>query len=296
MMSTAGPAPLRIALAYHRAGSAPSVVGCGRDESELAVLSNAEKRKPPPMRRSPGSHSAIAVAVLPSAVPSGTVVLRVTTLEIAPVSPLSPFAPVAPVSPLGPWGPVVNWLIDGVVERGTLTLIAGREKEGKSLLSFAFCASVCSGGGMIAGIDCKAGRVLVIDAENGEKEIHRRVRALGLAREHAERLTVAETRGFDLRGDLAVLDALLVETRPDLVVLDSFRSLWTGDENDSGAVSSVLDPLRNLIRSHDAAALLIHHMRKDGGYRGNSAIGSSVENILELVSRAPLGATARSRR
>jgi len=28
---------------------------------------------------------------------------------------------------------------------------------------------------------------------------------------------------------------------------DSFRSLWAGKENDSGEVSAVLDPLRNLV-------------------------------------------------
>jgi hypothetical protein len=66
------------------------------------------------------------------------------------------------------------------------------------------------------------------------------------------------------------------------LVLDSWRSLWGGDENDSGEVARVLDPLRNMIRRYHVGAILIHHMRKGGGYRGSSAIGASVENVIEL--------------
>src|SRR5829696_6658721 len=34
----------------------------------------------------------------------------------------------------------VDWIAEGIVARGTLTLIAGREKEGKSLLAMAVAA------------------------------------------------------------------------------------------------------------------------------------------------------------
>jgi RecA-family ATPase len=46
---------------------------------------------------------------------------------------------------------------------------------------------------------------------------------------------------------------VIVDERPNLIVLDSFRSLWAGDENKSDEVAPTLDRLRNLIRAHDAA-------------------------------------------
>ena len=196
---------------------------------------------------------------------------------------MSPFTVFDTVKMLTTQPPAVQWLIDGVVERGTLTLVAGREKEGKSLLTQALAACVASGGGDMAGIKCNPGRVLLVDAENGERVLHRRVRGLGLAREHAQNVTIVEARGADLRRHLAHLDDLLTSYRPDLLVLDSFRSLWTGDENAPGEASAVLDPLRNLVRGHDVAALLIHHAGKSGTYRGSTAIGASVENVLELT-------------
>jgi KaiC/GvpD/RAD55 family RecA-like ATPase len=176
----------------------------------------------------------------------------------------------------------VDRLIEGVVARGTLTLLAGREKEGKSLLSMAFAGCGVTGGGSIAGIPVEPLRVLVIDAENGERELHRRLRSLGLGPDHSERIEVYEAHGHDLRRNLGEVEALLIELAPDLVVLDSWRSLWGGDENDSGEVARCLDPLRDMIRKRDCGGVLIHHMRKQGGYRGSSAIGASVENVLEL--------------
>jgi KaiC/GvpD/RAD55 family RecA-like ATPase len=176
----------------------------------------------------------------------------------------------------------VDWLIEGIVARGTLTLLAGREKEGKSLLGMAWAARGASGGGSLAGIHVEPLRVVTIDAENGDRELHRRLRSLGLRSNHAARIEVYEAIGHDLRRHLPDIEAVLADSKPDLLVLDSWRSLWAGDENDSGEVAKVLDPLRNLIRRHNAGALLIHHMRKGGGYRGSSAIGASVENVVEL--------------
>jgi len=93
-----------------------------------------------------------------------------------------------------------------------------------------------------------------------------------------------EPRGFDLRGDLRELGRLLERSRPDLCILDSFRTLWGGEENSSGEVASALDPLRALLRDRDVAGVLIHHLGRRGGeYRGSSAIGASVENLLELA-------------
>jgi predicted ATP-dependent serine protease len=177
----------------------------------------------------------------------------------------------------------VDWIAEGIVARGTLTLLAGREKEGKSLLAMAIAARAATGGGFLAGVDVSAARTLIVDAENGERELHRRLRSSGLAHEHADRIEVYETHAHDLRRHLHELEAVLESHRPDLVVLDSWRSLWGGDENDAGEVARVLDPLRNLIRGHNAGALLVHHMRKGGGYRGSSAIGASVENVIEMA-------------
>lgn len=172
--------------------------------------------------------------------------------------------------------PAIPWVVEGLVVRGALTVLNGREGEGKSLLAMAFAAGVAAGENQ-AGMNCPTGRVLIVDTENGEYETHRRVHALGLPGS-VEMFEPADGKRFDLRSDLDDLDRILAQYTPDLLILDSFRTMWGGEENDSGDVAKVLDPLRNLVRKHQAGTILLHHSGKgSGSYRGSSAIGASAE-------------------
>ena len=100
----------------------------------------------------------------------------------------------------------------------------------------------------------------------------------------ADTVTVVETEGFDLRYDLDSLEGLIREHHPALVVLDSFRALWTGDENDTGDVTQALAPLQALLRQCGVGGLLLHHVgkRQQSNYRGSSAIAANCELIYRL--------------
>jgi hypothetical protein len=178
--------------------------------------------------------------------------------------------------------PPLDWLAYGIFCRGKLTLFGGREKRGKSLVQLLLAVKMASGGGELAGIRLKPGSVLVVDAENGEREVHRRLRAAGLSPEHADRLTFVEARGFDLRYDLRELIDLAVGLY-DVVLLDSFRALWRGDERDEAEIAAALDPLRQLAHDEQIAVGLTHHAQKGGDeYRGSTAIGACVEWAVML--------------
>ncbi len=179
--------------------------------------------------------------------------------------------------------PPLDWLAEGVFTRGKLSMPGGREKVGKSMLAMAIAVAMASGGGTVAGIPVKAGVVIGVDAENGEREIHRRLRGMGLAPAHAANYVAVEARGFDLRADLGHLTALVDTYGPALLLLDSFRALWTGDERDEAQVAAALDPLRALAHDRDIAIGLLHHARKGGDeYRGSTAIGAAVEWVVML--------------
>jgi hypothetical protein len=175
--------------------------------------------------------------------------------------------------------PPVPWVVEPILARGCVTMLAGREGRGKSMLALAIAAAIGRAtetlgiAGMSVGI---SGHVLYIDAENGENEAHRRVHGLSVAR---GTLTYVEADGFDLKYHLAELEALISKAEPKLLVLDSLRSLAPGlDENDSQEVEMVLRPIVRLTQKLKIATMLLHHAsRQSGEYRGSTAIGAAVE-------------------
>jgi putative DNA primase/helicase len=180
--------------------------------------------------------------------------------------------------------PPVPWAVEPLLAEGCVTMLAGREGQGKSMLALALAAAV-GHGATVAGLACRPGRTLVVDAENGEREAHRRVRGLGVK---PGTLIYAEAvGGFNLAQDIGLIAKLVDEHRPSLLVLDSLRSLAPGlDENDSRPVEAALRPVSRLAQDKGIPVLLLHHAGKHGAeYRGSTAIGAAVELGFTLSRR-----------
>jgi hypothetical protein len=183
--------------------------------------------------------------------------------------------------------PPIHWLADGIFARGKFTLFGGREKGGKSLVQMAVAVTMASGGGTVAGIPVMPGKVLIVDGENGQEELHRRVHGLDLDIEHADDLVLVEARGFDLTHHLDYVVKLLDRHEPDLLLLDSYRALWRGSERDEEEIATALYPLGDLAHSRGVAVGLTHHATKGDAsdYRGSTAIGA-VPDWICLLSRS----------
>jgi hypothetical protein len=191
----------------------------------------------------------------------------------------------------------VPWVLEPMLVEGCVTMLAGREGRGKSMLALAIASALGRGAqlldvaGMPVGL---GGRVLYIDAENGEREIHRRLHGLDV---RPGRLIYVEADGFDLRRELPRIEQLVARHEPRLLVLDSMRSLApTLDENDSQEVEQVLRPAIALTQRVGLATLLLHHAsRGSGEYRGSTAIGAAVQLGFTLA-RIPDDPMAQVRR
>ncbi len=179
--------------------------------------------------------------------------------------------------------PPIPWVVEPLLAEGCVTMLAGREGQGKSMLALAL-ASAIGHGAHVAGLTCNTGRVLYVDAENGEREAHRRVRGLGVKR---DALVYVEAVGFSLAADVELLAELIDEHQPGVLVLDSLRSLAPGlDENDSRPVEAALRPVSRLAQDKGLPVLLLHHAGKQGvEYRGSTAIGAAVELGFTLSRR-----------
>lgn len=209
----------------------------------------------------------------------------------------------------------VEWLVEGLVARGFLTMIAGEPGAGKSMLTQTVAEALVEGRETVAGMALQPRRVvvgpcdaekcdgatavhndddgthghlvndtraLILDAENGENIIQERAQKQGLTKDDAARYVVAASDGFDIYKDRAVLDGILADHRNagtpvDLIVIDSMTSMWFGNENVVDQVSPMLKYLNKTAKDFDCGILLIHHTDKEGeNYRGSSAIAATI--------------------
>src|SRR4051794_26645606 len=137
--------------------------------------------------------------------------------------------------------PPLSYLAEGVIVSDALNLLAAREKVGKSMLSLGLALAIAKGERSYAGLRVQPGRVVYIDAENGIGETPRRIRRLSEMPVPADNFRYLALGDQPFRLDdadaLDVLDEVVAAYEPDLIVLDSFRSLWTGDENNPREVA-----------------------------------------------------------
>lgn len=165
--------------------------------------------------------------------------------------------------------------------QGRVTLLAAREKLGKSILAGAAAAAVASGRQFL-GRPVLEGSVLWLALEEHAGDVARRFQRFKAGR----RVTVGAmtAKPFDDVGGAA--RAL----EPTLVVVDTLAALASSrvdDPSSSTAWTKVMTLLTAVARETGSAVLLLHHSRKsDGTYRDSTAIGAGCDVLLEMKDDA----------
>jgi len=144
---------------------------------------------------------------------------------------------------------------------------------GKSMLAAFISSKISTGAGMEAEGESwpprPPGRVLMFVFEDGGEMVLRpRLEAMGADLERIEVCEVKsrgdEERGIDLLKDFQLIERKVIESAPDLIVIDPVNSAWGAgkDQNDDVQVREVLAPYKRLAEAHRAAVLLITHTNK----------------------------------
>jgi hypothetical protein len=194
---------------------------------------------------------------------------------------LQPF-PLIPAPQLTASPVKIEWLLEDVIERGSLNLLFGEPGAGKSLfaLDWAFCIAV--------GLEWHGQRTkqtdVVIVAGEGFAGMARRLKALEL--KHSMRAPVSlfiSKRPADLLDeDSAKQVASAIKAtchNPGLVIIDTMHRNMTGDENSSQDIGLFINNLDEHLKPLGAAVLVVHHSghgAKDRS-RGSSAIRAAMD-------------------
>jgi hypothetical protein len=186
--------------------------------------------------------------------------------------------------------PATEGLVEGILPRGSVTLLAGEPGSYKTWLALALLRGVAAGGKFL-GRKCAQASVLYLDRENPLAVMRERLAVLGIDS------LAAPPAGADSRvwggwlGDAppAIGDVRLLEitrARRPLIVFDSLiRFHAAADENSATAMAAVMADLRTLANA-GATVVALHHKPKSEGshYRGSSDIAGGVDTAW-AVSR-----------
>lgn len=207
--------------------------------------------------------------------------------------------------------PTPGWLVDGVLEQNSLSILYGPAGCGKSFIALDLALSVAYGRPW-NGREVQAGSVLYVAAE-GYQSLSRRLAAWS----SYYNLEPTNNIGFaiepiDLTGGLKTLDQFMtdcvgsmvgaevreaedgseyeVETPPiKLIIFDTLARCTTGaDENDArdmGRVIQWLDYLRDIsVTSIAPAILVVHHSGKYGQLeRGSTVMRGAADTMMHVT-------------
>jgi AAA domain len=178
----------------------------------------------------------------------------------------------------------IEWIIEDRVSYGSVNLLAGKPKAGKSTLAryLAFCVGT---GTPFLGNRTICGPVWYLVLEDKRSEVRRHFRNLGATGNEPIRFLFGNQPEL-----LAKLTQLAERERPLVVVVDTLqRFISAKDLNDYAEVTTKLTPIIALARSTGAALVLVHHAGKAeragiDTVLGSTALAGSVDNIF-LVNR-----------
>lgn len=184
----------------------------------------------------------------------------------------------------------IDWLAGRFMEYGQQTGLVGPGKAGKSLFvdNWIWCA--ITGRSFLGDQRRKPIKVLYLDRENSLRDIVTRLTSLGATPEDLElldyRMFPRFSGGLDASAIAAEqLLALVEESQPDVVVLDTVSRYISGKENDSDTWLDLYRRVHVPLKALNIGCFRLDHMGKDEdrGSRGSSAKTQDVDHVWELT-------------
>lgn len=186
--------------------------------------------------------------------------------------------------------------------RGGIFCITGAPGKGKTSFLLNCLISWASGRPVFPGCDVLSPnepvRSLIIENEGAPGEFHRKVGIMlnkGPLTETEQRLAKENVMIWGDGGysGLKLDDQAYVERlrrgcedhKPDVVFIEPFHGLWSGEENSASEMRRVLDTMQEIATAHDCCVAIAHHDRKSGSYeegdlmnvaRGSGALAGAV--------------------
>ncbi len=195
------------------------------------------------------------------------------------------------------------WLVDRLIPKDAITCISGAPKVGKSLFATNLAIAFVKGYSLFGQFDVVKSSVLYIGIDEPERLTNERFKkilggedivdiALSSADEDLERFYFIGNLSISLDEDSVVEDLLLfcLQYQIDVIIIDSFRRIFSGDENESRTINKIQRAFKRFIDAK-ISVIFLHHHGKEGSnprtnitekLRGSSDILAMVDSLLMI--------------
>lgn len=188
-----------------------------------------------------------------------------------------------------------DWLVEGLIERGTKGLVVARPKTGKSLLFLEIAVCLASGKGLFGGRPyVRPVKVAVVSREDGPEIVQDRLYQLakghGLDPKELDRNVLINTHeqaaSFNIQKDddrKKMIDWLRAG-KVEFCVIDVLERIHLAKENSNDEMKIVMKSIEDIGKEAECQMCVIHHTREDGGVKGATSIEGWADYIFKLES------------
>jgi hypothetical protein len=191
--------------------------------------------------------------------------------------------------------PPVTWAVPDLLPAG-VTLFGGREKMGKSWLTFSLCIAVSTGGYALGKVPVEQGDALYLSLEDPERRLSKRIGRLAGEDTDLGRFHYATDWAPMDRGGVHQLDAWL-EEHPEtrLVAIDTLKRIrprTSGKRNMYDDDYEAVQPFVRLASKHNVAIVVLHHLNQQAepsdpfdAFSGSTGLTAAAEGIWLLTRK-----------
>lgn len=156
-------------------------------------------------------------------------------------------------------------VLGGGIVIGSLVLVGGDPGIGKSTILLQVCKNLSNSGR----------KLIYVSGEESLKQIKLRANRIGLI--NTDMKLFCET-------DLSIIQQVILEEKPEVVVIDSIQTMFTKDIGSApGSVSQVREStnvLMQLAKTNNIAIFIVGHVTKDGQVAGPRVLEHMVDTVL----------------
>jgi hypothetical protein len=177
------------------------------------------------------------------------------------------------------------WLVHGVIREGTVVFLTAREGTGKSFVALEFAYCVAEGRPWY-GNEVQRGEVVYVAAERGNSQ-RERIEALHRLKNYSPDSVTFFDFAFKFNNpdDLQLFHRAIgkLDFVPSLIIIDTLRASFDGDENNSWNAQRTMDAFAEIKQRYGCTIVVLHHVNAFGKSRGSSAFLGSADTELYMT-------------